>query len=338
VWQYVDGASLTAGAGTHWVAVGPPDDLSGPGHPDRPWVAPEGLRGPAASAAPTVAAVPVGSAAPGADAPVRLPAPLRPMTVGAQLDGGYDVVRARPRDVLTMTAVFVIPVQLLLAFLNRAALDEGNNAVDDAVFRFIADRESGVLVPFLNVALGWLAHTFAAAAIAFTVVAWYTGGRPTAAEALAQVRRRWLPLVGAWLLVHLLEGVGLVGIGVGALLMMALLLPTVPAMVVEDLGPVAGVKRSIALARPRLGYVLGVALLSGLLAAVIGRALGAIPQLLGYLLGPDVGWVLFGVGSIVADVVTISVTAATSVLVYLDLRIRQEGLDLAWAANRHLPT
>ena len=56
------------------------------------------------------------------------------------------------------------------------------------------------------------------------------------------------------------------------------------------------------------------------------------------VLGPDLGWILLGVGSIVADVVTISVTAATTVLIYLDLRIRQEGLDLAWAANRELPT
>jgi hypothetical protein len=28
---------------------------------------------------------------------------------------------------------------------------------------------------------------------------------------------------------------------------------------------------------------------------------------------------------------------ASTALLYLDLRIRQEGLDLAWAADRHLP-
>jgi hypothetical protein len=263
------------------------------------------------------------------------------MTVGAQLDGGYDVVRARPQDILLMTAAFVVPLQLVVAFVNRGALSDGGDLLDEALFHVGSDgtaTDSGVLGPVLGILGSSLAHTLSAAAIAFTVAAWYAGGRPTPGDALRDVGRRAPSLLGAWLVVHLLEGLGLLAVGIGGVLVMALLLPTVPAIVLEDLGPIAGVRRGARLARPRFGYVLGVALLSGILAWVIGHALGLLPQLLGLALGPDIGWVFLGVGAIVADVVTISVTAATTVLVYLDLRIRQEGLDLAWAAARELPT
>jgi ABC-2 type transport system permease protein len=80
------------------------------------------------------------------------------------------------------------------------------------------------------------------------------------------VGRRAPSLLGAWLVVHLLEGLGLLAVGIGGVLVMALLLPTVPAIVLEDLGPIAGVRRGARLARPRIGYVRGVALLTGILA------------------------------------------------------------------------
>jgi len=262
------------------------------------------------------------------------------MTFGAQLDGGYDAVRARPRDLLLLAAVFVVPVQLVVAFLNREALAEGGNLLDEAVFHAGATDapDSSALGPILGVAGSWLSHTLAAAAIAFTITTWYTGRHPSPGEALGVVRRRLLPLVGAWALVHLLEVVAVLGLVVGSVAVMALLLPTVPAMVVEDLGPVRGIRRAAQLTRPRYAYVLGISLVSGALAWLIGHALGAVPQLIGVAIGPDGGWVLLGLGSIVADVVMISVSASTTVLVYLDLRIRQEGLDLEWAAAERLPT
>ena len=336
MWQYAGGASRTAGDRTHWSAVGP-DDLLRPDGAGRPWAPPEAdAPGPPGS---PVATPPAPTPAPGGDAPVRLPAALRPMTFGAQLDGGYDAVRARPRDLLLLAAVFVVPVQLVVAFLNREALAEGGNLLDEAIFHAGAsDADGSLLGPILGVGGSWLAHTLAAAAIAHTITAWYTGRHPSVGEALGVVRRRWLPLVGAWALVHLLELIGVLGLVVGSVAVMALLLPTVPAMVVEDLGPVRGVRRASELTRPRFGYVVGISLVSGALAWIIGHALGAVPQLIGVAIGPDAGWVLLGLGKIVADVVMISVSASTTVLVYLDLRIRQEGLDLEWAAAERLPT
>lgn len=56
------------------------------------------------------------------------------------------------------------------------------------------------------------------------------------------------------------------------------------------------------------------------------------------MLGPDLGWIALGVGAIITQMVSTTVVGAATVLAYLDLRIRAEGLDLAYAADRHLPT
>jgi hypothetical protein len=262
------------------------------------------------------------------------------MTLGDQLDGGYDIVRTRPRELLLAVAVFVVPLQLVVAFLNREALSDRSNLFDEALFH-AGSADDGGGTPagaVLGVGGTWLAHTLAAAAITFLVAGWYTGSRHGLGRALREVWHRAPALVAAWLLVHLLEVVAVIAPVLGSLVVMGLLLPTVPAMVVEDIGPLAGIRRAVRLSRSRLLHVIGVGVLSGALALLIGNALGLVPSLIGFALGPDTGWVFLGVGSVIADVVSIAVTAGTTVLVYLDLRIRHEGLDLAWAAADRLPT
>jgi hypothetical protein len=87
----------------------------------------------------------------------------------------------------------------------------------------------------------------------------------------------------------------------------------------------------------RFWFLLGFAILSGLVAGAVGQILAVLPQLLGLLIGPDFGWVAYGVGSIVSTMLASIVVGASTALAYLDLRIRLEGMDLAWAADRDLP-
>ena len=48
-------------------------------------------------------------------------------------------------------------------------------------------------------------------------------------------------------------------------------------------------------------------------------------------------WIALGVGAILTQLVSTTVVGASTALLYLDLRIRLEGLDLAWRAETHLP-
>ena len=45
-------------------------------------------------------------------------------------------------------------------------------------------------------------------------------------------------------------------------------------------------------------------------------------------------WITGGVFDVIASVVVVSFTAATSVVLYLDLRVRREGVDLYMAIGK----
>jgi hypothetical protein len=118
-----------------------------------------------------------------------------------------------------------------------------------------------------------------------------------------------------------------------------------PAVVLERQGPASALGRSWRLVRGTFWRVFGILLLAEIIVAVVSGVLqvpftlaetfaGGSAGLFG--LGgtpgatPGVAAVIIGaVGSIVAGAVSRPVSAGVTVLLYLDLRMRKEGLDLA---------
>ena len=49
-------------------------------------------------------------------------------------------------------------------------------------------------------------------------------------------------------------------------------------------------------------------------------------------LGDELGWLLLAVGGSVVGILTTTLQAGTATLIYLDLRVRTEGLDIEMAA------
>jgi len=113
---------------------------------------------------------------------------------------------------------------------------------------------------------------------------------------------------------------------------MTLFLVTTPAVVVEELGPIRAMARSVNLIRPRFWPTMAVAVVSGLMASVLGSIL-ATPASLGALaVGYRWGWILVAVGSTVPALLTTPFVAIVATLVYFDGRIRNEGFDLQMIA------
>ena len=89
----------------------------------------------------------------------------------------------------------------------------------------------------------------------------------------------------------------------------------------------------------RFWRVLGLALLSFLVESLFEFAIGLLPTVVSYLLGTDgVGWVLAAATAILTQLVTVPVVAGITVLIYLDLRVRTEGLDLELDALEAFPS
>jgi hypothetical protein len=294
----------------------------------------------------------------------RGPVRLRPLTVGELLDDPFDLLRDSWRTLLLLVGAVVVPVELVLGFLQRTVLG-------GVGFMELLGDPTAAQVAFAQTDPGaveaMVAQAFAAVTVFAIVeglvarvgVSALLGERLTPGEALRATLPRWPALVAAWVLVlgasfglgllalGLVAFGGLAFAGVGILLMLVAvpvglgaytLLRAVPAViVVEQLGPLAALRRSAALLRPRFLSVLAVVLLALLVGSLVQTALGALPTAGGFLLGLEAGWVLVAAGAIAAGLVVRPFQALVGALLYVDARVRREGLDLEVRADAGVP-
>jgi hypothetical protein len=114
---------------------------------------------------------------------------------------------------------------------------------------------------------------------------------------------------------------------------MTMFVTVAPAIMVEQLGPLAGMGRSWRLTKSRFWPVMGIALLTGVLASLLGSILGTPFSLIALGIGYHWGWILLSLSGIVTALVTYPFVAIVSTLIYFDLRIRKEGFDLQMIAS-----
>jgi hypothetical protein len=177
--------------------------------------------------------------------------------------------------------------------------------------------------------LSWAGLAVAGGAISRIVGASYLGGEESADAGLRTAASRAVALVVAAIVVHLAEAAGFVLVIVPGLMAMAASVAVSPAIVIEGLGPMAGVQRSWRLIQPRLWPTIGALLLSGIVASVLGYSLGLLPIAVLALMGTGhFGWLLLATGNIIAIFVSWTLAGSVATLFYFDARIRQEGLDL----------
>ena len=322
--------------GRAWGEPGPPGSWGDPPGPRSQPAAPPGSLGdPAGAPGWGTPGYAVPSFLPKAGSARTGPLPLHPMTFADILDGAFKLLKANFKTIVQIAAIFVIPLQFVSAFLQRDAF--GGRSLLDAVTnpdRFDATAQLGysnaqLIGTVIAALVGLLVAPFVGAAITRVVAASYLGEELPLAAALRTAGRRFAALLGAFVCVHLLELVGLLLCGVGVLVPMTFFLATTPALVIEGIGPIRAMGRSAALRRPRFWPTMGIAVVSGLMAAVLGSILSSPFTLAGELLvGLKWGWPLVAVGGSLPALVTTPFIAIVATLVYFDGRIRQEGFDL----------
>jgi len=255
------------------------------------------------------------------------------MTLSDRLDGAFRVIKSRPRTVFGIAGAILIPVYLSGAFLQRDSLRTtafGTSLVDTGgVLTLRGSTIAGLLG---GAALEAASLFFLGGALARLVTSWYAGGDTSAVEALRAAFRRTPALLAAFAMLLPIKAIAYVFEYLPALLAVTLFALTAPAIVVEGLGPYAGARRSWRLVTRRFWPCVLTILCATVGASVLSFVLGVIPELLAELLADPLRWVVLGLcRAAVAMVVTTALTSV-SVLLYLDQRIRTEGLDLELAA------
>ena len=256
---------------------------------------------------------------------------LRPMGVGEILDTALKLLRANARTMLTIVAVLVLPFEFLLAFGQR-------NDISGQFLGYIhgssaASSQSPWAEPLAYAGL-WVLVPLVAAAVSRVILAAYLGREVTAKDAIVAALKHAPALLVASLIVHAAEGLGFVILVVPALFLMPLFVMTAPAIALENLGPLAGIRRSVRLTRARYWPTFWIAVLSGVLASFLNVVLGSAPAFGALFVGSTWSWVILGAGKALCSFVTGSLIAIVAALVYLDARARQEGFDFQVALTR----
>jgi hypothetical protein len=274
--------------------------------------------------------------------------PLRPLTLGDILQGSFAVIRRNPRLVLGMSAAAAVLQAVALAifqilFLRDAASGFDNSDPDHPRVHLgrLVHTESLSLV---QGALGAIVTALLTIVLTIVVTEDVLGHRMTLAAVWERVRTRLLrltwvalissavPILGIFLCIA--PGVWLWGIWAVA----------VPAMVVENGSVRHSLRRSVWLVRGMFWRVFGIRAL-GVLVAAAASLLISLPFLIvaavttnfnqfrfdtaGTVTTPIAFILITAVGTAVSSTLTAPITASVDALLYVDLRMRKEQLDVA---------
>jgi hypothetical protein len=254
--------------------------------------------------------------------------PLRPLAVGEVLDGAFASIRMNPKAMLGLSFVVVLIGQVAILGINLGVRDASTGT------RLLGALATGV------VAL--LQSSIVTGAIIIVIGEAVLGTRISPAEALRRLEGRIWKLVGLGLLVGLLVVLAAILLVIPGIYLAVALLFATPAFVLEKTTVREALGRSRELVRGSWWRTFGIALLGYLVALVIGGVI-EIPFALGAASSAGVfsgttssdvstgSEILLTVGRIIGGTFTTPMIAGTIALMYIDRRIRREGLDLALA-------
>lgn len=290
--------------------------------------------------------------------------PLRPLSLGEVFDGAFGAIRHNPRLMLGLPAI-VITVATGLGFLLGYIVS--GYLVPAMPSELITDEYFTGGVAMLSSSLGMLAILNLAAPVVNGLLIGsigqsVIGRRITARDLWRQVRPRVWPLIAFSLLVglaglavvtvyvlivwgaietsaglgvavSLLGGLGLVVLYVW-FLVRTLLIP--PALVLEGQGLWPAVGRGWRLSRGSFWRLFGIYLLASIAVSIISSILTVPFSFLGGFALEAGNFELYtavtAFGSILTGVLSAAFTAGVICLLYIDVRMRREGLDVELAA------
>jgi hypothetical protein len=265
-----------------------------------------------------------------------IPITLRPLEIGDLLDETFRMYRRHFVLFAGLSVIFSIPTAVLSGFTlytlftSLSQLRPGSGlAIDPSLLIWYA--------VFLIVTLALVPFQYGAVTYAASESA--LGRAVTPSGVLRGVLRRYFPLLGYWLLISLMAVAFCllplwIWIWVGWCVV-------VPVMFVENVGLGAAMGRSWRLVEGRWWRTFLILFLMFIVFYVVSLALRAFlalgQALLQIVVSQLVVLWISGVTAAIVDSLVFPVLQIAIVLIYFDLRVRKEGLDLFQQAQRISP-
>lgn len=251
---------------------------------------------------------------------------LRPLGVAEILDGAVRLVRHNGRAVLSVSVPFAVVTTGLSALFQYATLESRDALTFGALGGLVLRAGLGAVLT------GLLAPLFSSSLL---------GTRLTAGQSLRRVGRAAWSLLGLGLVVTVAEGAGLFALLVLGVWLWGIWAVAAPALALERTGVFGALGRSRTLVSGRFWRTWGVRALGYLLTSVLGLFI-AIPfevvaavvsdsnpfDTAGGVSHPAVFVAILAAGTLISNALLAPVASAIDVLLYSDLRMRREGMDI----------
>jgi Membrane domain of glycerophosphoryl diester phosphodiesterase len=305
--------------------------------------------------------------------------PLRPLTLGEILDGAVQTIRQNPKVMLGLSALVNLVLSLVVVLLQLGALRSDFATINGSAS---ADDASGSAAELLSSVFATLLQlvgtTILTGILVIAVSDAVLGRRPSIREVWDRARGRIWALLGVTVLVFLtvvgvavaavLPGIIALAAGAGVLGGLLLVLGVIaavvlvtwiwirwlfapPTVLLERTGVRSSLGRSWRLVGGSWWRCFGILLLAQVLAGVLSGVLQLPFIVAGLAIGSAgstfLAVVLTVVGGVIARTLIAPFSAAILALLYIDLRMRREGLDVtlqraaatgpAGAAPQHQP-
>ena len=261
---------------------------------------------------------------------------LRPLGIGEILDAGIKLFMRHWRTLVLCVACLILPVQILSVLITASIAPEqldittSESGVEEG-------EEAAFIVGQLIVLVLTVVSVLLATAACFKAVAdAYLGTEPDWRRSLRFGARRLAALVGLAIVGGLLLLIAFILLVIPAIWLGVAISVAVPALLLERIGPLAAVRRSMRLVRGRWWSTAGALVVGYLMITILGLiaqyTVMLVPALLtdGNNLAIALGAV---VGGTLGAAITTPYSAAIVTLLYFDLRVRKEGLDLQLIAE-----
>jgi hypothetical protein len=274
----------------------------------------------------------------GGDGPSRS---LRPLGVGEILDASIKLYTRNTVTMWKIVAVVIIPVSIVNQIVIGSSLPSGAFVSGGTLYTptgTLGTPAAGIVV---ELALGVLSVLVVNGSLALCLVDAYVDKPLDWRQSLVAALSRLGSLVWLSILYAVLVGLGFIALILPGIWLMTVWSVAVPALMFEHVGGLKALGRSFDLVRGRWWATFAELLVAVIMLLVVLFVVGLIFR--GIESGLSVGstglWLaLNGISTIVGALIVYPFIAAVIAVVYIDLRVRKEALDLELLAGGLGPT
>jgi len=236
--------------------------------------------------------------------------------VGAVVTDTFKTMYANLFKFVGIGLIIYVPFYGIM-FLTMPQIEPGNQVTDPAGLMYTM---FGTM--FLMMLAGFIAQT----AIVHASIETLAGKSATFGDMLSTAVQKFLPVVGASIIIMLLYMVGAIFLVVPGIIALLMLCVTIPVIVAEDKPVFEALKRSAELTKGSKWAIIGATMLTFIAAYILMIVILLAIGLLSAVAGP-VGAIIGGIAAAVMMAAMYGIMGAVVAAIYTNLRIAKEGVS-----------